>query len=92
MVRRLLDDLCHRPVHLIPHNRHGTSSRPTTLHDPNALVGILSALYDQGEWLSAPPCLRHIYSTNPITRLPDFRARAVPNTDADTPDTSYIVA
>ncbi len=52
----------------------------------NALVGIFPALYDQGERLSAPSCLCHIHSTDPIKRLPDSRAHAVLNTDADTPD------
>jgi hypothetical protein len=55
----------------------------------NAPVGILSALNSQGERVFAPPCLRHIYNTDPLTHS---RIRAVPSTDADTPNASYIVA
>jgi hypothetical protein len=55
------------------------------LHGTDTVVDILPTLFDQGKRLPAPPCL------HAPTNRPDSRVRAVANTDAGTPDASYII-
>jgi hypothetical protein len=81
LVRHLIDGLCHRPVHLVTHHRHGTLVQLLLL-GTDTLVDIFPALFDEGKRLHTSTCPHHTYSANASTRILDSRARAVANTDA----------